>query len=379
MDKSNRSRWSNFFHDLVEVDFSQVDLYAGIRFATLLVTVLVVGLITRHVVEAALVLLGTAFVLEIDAIRSIGPRTLILLAASLLYASIFAVGMIISMSGYLVVPLFALGLFIISYFRVFPGVFMTLMFGNILFTVAILTQGSTPNLVGQFFLLIVVGGLWAIMGGIIFPANRFSKPPTVAKDTVQKQQQQQPQPKSRSWQDKFKPFASNLSIHSQYFQNALVLAITGVVGILITQWFDIPEGDWVLITIVIILMPAYTDISLTFNKIVHRLIGTTIGTIIAAIIIDNIDNQWLLSLFLFLFASIFVSCSMKTKNYAFELIFLTAIIIITDVILEPITYSTLPLVRIENIFIGCLLSLVAAFIIWIIHIERKPTYRYDVK
>lgn len=68
MSKSNRSRWSNFFHDLVEVDFSQVDLYAGIRFATLLVTILVVGLITRHVVEAALVLLGTAFVLEIDAI-----------------------------------------------------------------------------------------------------------------------------------------------------------------------------------------------------------------------------------------------------------------------------------------------------------------------
>lgn len=158
------------------------------------------------------------------------------------------------------------------------------------------------------------------MGGIIFPANRFSKPPTVAKDSVQKQHQQQPQPKLRSWQDKFKPLASNLSIYSQYFQNALVLAITGVVGILITQWFDIPEGDWVLITIVIILMPAYTDISLTFNKIVHRLIGTTIGAIIAAIIINNIDNQWLLSLFLFLFASIFVSCSMKTKNYAFELI-----------------------------------------------------------
>ncbi|HEX5977798.1 MAG TPA: FUSC family protein [Nitrososphaeraceae archaeon] len=178
-----------------------------------------------------------------------------------------------------------------------------------------------------------------------------------------------------SWQDKFKLLTCNLSIHSQYFQNALVLAITGVVGILITQWFDISEGDWILITIVIILMPAYTDISLTFNKIVHRLIGTTIGAITAAIIINNIDNQWLLSLFLFLFASIFVSCSMKTKNYAFELIFLTAIIIITDVILEPITYSTPPLARIENIFIGCLLSLVAAFIIWIIRIERKPNYR----
>ena len=46
--------------------------------------------------------------------------------------------------------------------------------------------------------------------------------------------QEKDQPKL-TWQDKFRPLKSNLSVHSQHFQYAIVFAITVTVGMLITR------------------------------------------------------------------------------------------------------------------------------------------------
>ena len=375
MFKSPRSHWwSNFVHDLITVDFSQTDIYTGVRIATLVVAIIVLGLITNHVAEASLVFLGAAYVLAIDEIRSKWPRTRLLLTVSILYASIFAIGMIISASDFLVVPLLALGLFTISYLRVFPRALMIFMFTGLVFVIAIATHHATLTLAGQAFLLIVAGGLWAILGGIIFPARKTSKRPTLAEDSIQKQHQQQPQPKL-TWREKFRPLTSNLSLHSQYFQYAIALAITSAVGLLITQWFELSEGDWVLITIVILLLPAYFDPSFTFNKIVHRIIGTIIGAVIAIIIIDNVENQWVSSLFLFFFASIFLSL-MKVNNDAFTVIFLTVMILLLVDITNPSTSSIAPLTRIQNIFIGCVTSPSLRHLLFgSVVIGRNPAYR----
>jgi len=47
MSESKRSGGSFFLHDLVTVDFSKVDIYTGVRIATLVAPLLVVGLITH--------------------------------------------------------------------------------------------------------------------------------------------------------------------------------------------------------------------------------------------------------------------------------------------------------------------------------------------
>jgi hypothetical protein len=49
------------------------------------------------------------------------------------------------------------------------------MFACIVFVVAIATQDATLTLTSQTFLLIVIGGLWAIFSGVIFPASKFLK------------------------------------------------------------------------------------------------------------------------------------------------------------------------------------------------------------
>ena len=181
---------------------------------------------------------------------------------------------------------------------------------------------------------------------------------TVTADPIQEQHQ----PKL-TWQDRFRPLTSNLSIHSHHLQYAIVFAITGAVGMLIIQWFKLLDGDWVLITIVNILAPAFSAISLTLNKVVHRIIGTIIGSIIALIIIESFHNIWLLSLFFFIFTFAFLSF-IKIKNYAFFVIFMTPMILLLVEIAFPTTDVQAPLHRIQNIFIGCVLSIVASSI-WI--------------
>ena len=43
---------------------------------------------------------------------------------------------------------------------------------------------------------------------------------------------------------------------------------------LIVQWFRLPEGDWVLISVIVIQsVILYSEISLTLTKVVHRIIG----------------------------------------------------------------------------------------------------------
>lgn len=364
LSKPHRSRWSKFVHDIVTVDFHQTDINTGVRIATILVTVTVVGVITGHAAESGLVALGTAYVLAIDQVRSKGSRTRVLLIVSILYASIYACGVVISISHILVVPLLALGLFIISYFTVYPRALNLLMFASLVFVIAISTHGANLTLAGQHFLLFFAGGLWAIVGGMIFLVRKTSKQQrTVAADPFQEQHQ----PKL-TWQDKFRPLRSNLTVHSTHFQYAIVFAITGAVAMLITQWFDLSEGVWVLITVVVLLLPAYSEISFTRTMIAHRIIGTIIGAVIAIIIIDNVQNIWLLTLFFFFFTTAFISF-VKIKNYAFVVIFMTPVILLLIDISHPTTSSTTSLERIQNIFIGCVLSLLAC--IWIAYWRKK--------
>ena len=172
LSKPPRSSWSNFFHDLVTVDFHQTDINTGVRVAILLTVVIVLGLITGHPAASGMIWLGTAYVWIIDQLRPKGPRTRVLLTVSILYASIFAIGVVISMSDSLVVvALCGLGLFIIPYFTVYPTAFWTMFFASLMFVIGITYQGATLALAGQNFLQIFVGGLWAIVGGIILRAH----------------------------------------------------------------------------------------------------------------------------------------------------------------------------------------------------------------
>ena len=68
------------------------------------------------------------------------------------------------------------------------------MFAGIVYVVAITTQDANLTLTGQAFLPIVIGGLWAILSGVIFPATKFLKRHTTDQ-SVQEQCQEHPEAK----------------------------------------------------------------------------------------------------------------------------------------------------------------------------------------
>ena len=145
---------------------------------------------------------------------------------------------------------------------------------------------------------------------------------------------------------------------------------------LIIQGFKLSAGDWVLISVVNILAPGFSDVSLSLRKVVHRIIGTIIGAIIASIIIGSVNNIWLLSLLFFIF-SIATVLFAKQKNYAFFVIFMTVQILLFVEISFP-TFTGQPLERVQNIFIGCILALVASSI-WIAFRRKKSNLHLEDK
>ena len=207
---------------------------------TLIVPLAILGLITGHASRSSLVILGAVWVFIIDEMWPTGHRTHTLLSISVIYASIYAIGMLVSMADCLVLPLLALGLFLMSYLRAFPQGYIILLFSGLMFVIAITTPHATLGLTAQDSLLVLLGGLWMVLAGAIFPAHKFTKPRKTTDQSVLEQRPQQPQRQAKlTRQDKYKLLTSNLSIHSQYFQFALALALTSVVGLLIAQWFKL--------------------------------------------------------------------------------------------------------------------------------------------
>jgi uncharacterized membrane protein YgaE (UPF0421/DUF939 family) len=356
MSESRHSSGSQFLHDLITVDWSKADLYGAVKVATLIAPLLVIGLFTKH--EPTNVILAGAFVLAIDLMAPPGPRTRLLLSVSVIYTATFAIGMLISMVDYLVAPLLALGLFFITYLKVYPKAFLPLIFAAVFFIISVPTHNTTLTATGIGSLEVVIGGLWATLLAAIFPSRKLKR------QTTDQSVHERQSPAKLTRQDRFKPFTSNLSIHSKYFQYALAYAITSAIGLLITQWFKLPEPIWVLATILAILMP-FADISVDFGRGVHRIIGTIIGCIIAIVIIEIIKNNVLLSLLLLLFAGIYVYV-VRTKNYAFRTIFVVLMVLLLADISNPSRALISPSIRFENVIIGVSLSFLTLFIIWIV-------------
>jgi uncharacterized membrane protein YccC len=360
MSESKRSGRSVFLHDLITVDWSKVDFYGAVKVVTLIVPLLVLGLFAGH--EPTLAILAGAFVLAIDLMVPPGPRTRLLLSISVIYTATFAIGMLISMVDYLVVPLLAVGLFFITYLKVYPKAFLPLIFAAVFFITSVPTHNTTLTATGTESLDVLIGGLWATLLAAIFPSRKLKRQTT--DQSVHERKQQQQSRAKLTLQDRFKPFTSNLSIHSKYFQYALAYAITSAVGLLIIQWFNLPEPVWILATILAVLMP-FDDISVDFGRGLHRIIGTIIGCIIAIVIIESIENKVLLSLLLLLFAGTYVYVG-RTKNYAFRTIFVVLMVLLLADIPNPSRALIGPSLRFENIIIGVSLSFVTLFIIWIV-------------
>jgi uncharacterized membrane protein (TIGR01666 family) len=118
-------------------------------------------------------------------------------------------------------------------------------------------------------------------------------------------------------------FEDNLNLKSENFRHALRVSGLMLLGFIIAQSFHFLHSNWILLTILVIMKPAY---SLTKERNLDRLMGTIGGAVIGMIILTYVtDNRWLFAILLICMLGTY---SFQRKTYLVSVVFMTPFILI---------------------------------------------------
>jgi len=150
-------------------------------------------------------------------------------------------------------------------------------------------------------------------------------------------------------------FFDNLNFRSNTFRHALRVALAMLVGYIIAVMFKIDRGYWILLTVVVILKPAY---SLTKQRNRDRLIGTLTGIITGMLILYFVQNNTVLLIFMICFMA--ASNTFMRTNYFLSVLFMTPELIIFFNFLYPGNIGELMQDRIIDTAIGSVIAFFAS-------------------
>ena len=149
-------------------------------------------------------------------------------------------------------------------------------------------------------------------------------------------------------------FINNLNIQSSAFRHALRVMITCLAGYILAKLiFTGHHSYWILMTIIIIIKPAY---SLTKEKNIDRLIGTIGGGIIGLLLLLFIKNETAIF-------SLMVICMLGTYTFV-RLNYVVMVIFLTPYVLMLFHFLNMDIVniageRLIDTAIACLLAWIA--------------------
>lgn len=236
----------NFLHSITSFNLGQLNISAGIRTGIFIISLLAIGLVSNHIGESILAVLGTINISFVSDIQQPKWPSVIrtLLLVSIIDAFVFTMGSIIGIAGggYIGVSLFALGLFIISYIGVYPNAERIIIILSVIFSVGVSLPGINNIPAGERFLLLLSGCLWGTLGATLSP--KF----LAKKKSISITKKREVELKSSFirysslfffrpsiYLQAFKPLVSNMSLRSGHFQFALSFAIVGAIGLSISQ------------------------------------------------------------------------------------------------------------------------------------------------
>lgn len=160
-------------------------------------------------------------------------------------------------------------------------------------------------------------------------------------------------------------FKDNLSLHSNIFRHSLRVCIAVMFGYLISLFFHFGHGYWILLTIIVILKPAY---SLTRKRNRDRLIGTFCGIAIGIIILYFIRNETvLLVLMVLLMAGAY---SFIRLQYFVSVLLMTPYLLLFFHLLYPHTFESILADRLIDTAIGSVIAFIASIFL-------VPTWEHE--
>ncbi|SDE03709.1 FUSC family protein [Riemerella columbipharyngis] len=174
-----------------------------------------------------------------------------------------------------------------------------------------------------------------------------------------------------------KIFKNNFSLKSTHFRHAVRVTLAMLIGYAIALAFpDLGHSYWILITIIAIMRPAY---SITKNRNILRLYGTSAGAALGFLIIYFVHIPWVLLLLLFLSMTI---CFMLIKTqYFWGVLFLTVYVFLTFNFLKPGGEMQLLEYRIFDTFIGGIVAFAVSYFVLPVweHTQNKQFMKQTIR
>lgn len=152
-----------------------------------------------------------------------------------------------------------------------------------------------------------------------------------------------------------KIFLDNLSLKSEIFRHALRVSLAILAGYIIGEAFDIGHSYWILLTIIIIMKPAF---SLTRQRNKDRLEGTITGIFIGIVILLVVKNITILLIILVLLMA--ASNTLMRSYYFWSVACLTPTVLIFLNFLHDIQFTTLLTDRFIDTAIGGAIAFVTS-------------------
>ena len=156
----------------------------------------------------------------------------------------------------------------------------------------------------------------------------------------------------------WKLLQDNLSFASNNFRHALRVSIATLAGFIIAQFLPLGHSYWILLTIIVILKPAY---SLTKKRNYERLVGTILGAAMGMFILYFIKNND--ALFVIMLVLMIGTYSLMRTNYMISVIFMTPYILLLFHLLSNASFQTIIIDRVTDTAIGSVIAFLANLIL----------------
>jgi len=151
----------------------------------------------------------------------------------------------------------------------------------------------------------------------------------------------------------------NINFNSTIFRHSARLTLTILIGLLISQIFNLLNGYWILLTIVVIMRPGF---GLTKQRSFERVIGTLIGGLLAFGLLYLVQFNTQIIAYLTILTMILGYWFAHT-DYKIGVTFITMYVVLIYAILTP-NFTDLLIYRVIDTVIGAALSMAANYLLW---------------
>jgi uncharacterized membrane protein (TIGR01666 family) len=154
----------------------------------------------------------------------------------------------------------------------------------------------------------------------------------------------------------FKLVKDNLSFNSNTFRHAVRVSVATLVGYIISKFLPLGHSYWILLTIIVILKPAY---GLSKRRSYERLSGTIAGALVGVAVLFFVKDDT--ALFIIMLVLMVGAYSLIRTKYLISILFLTPYIMILFHLLSHANTETILRDRVIDTAIGSVIAFLANF------------------